>query len=137
MEKEDFPLLEDLPEELKDGVYCPNCFSGTPQKFINDYYEKESRAHDLPYFSIAQTKETRLISRSAPPIIITGCRDRREVILKLAYQTLELGFNGMIDLETSSEKRRNGGRQTSIWKGQAVPAHLDPQWLERKERQDR
>ncbi len=126
--------MQKVPAILEKEIFCPSCFDKDVLPLAQDYQAKEQAAHNLTYFSKIQSKETRLMSRKEPAITIKDCHDRQEVILKLAFMTVEMNFNSMIDVDTVSEKLRNGGYQTLRWSGSAVPVNLDLEKLELREK---
>lgn len=126
--------MQKVPALLEQEIFCPNCYDKEVLPLAEEYKAKEQAAHHLTYFSKVQSKETRLMSRREPPIAIKDCDDRKEVILKLAFMTVEMNFNSMIDVDTVSEKLRNGGHQTLRWSGSAIPVNLDLEKLELREK---
>lgn len=71
--------------------------------------------------------------RTHPVITVTDMSDRSDVIMKLAFKTLELGHNSMIDVVTKSVKVRHGGYQKMMWSGSAIPTTLDLEVLARRQ----
>jgi hypothetical protein len=131
--QEDYPLFTELPSLFAKDLFCPACFDSEARETLEHYKVREELARELPYFSQAQSKETRLMPRPHPVIKVTDLADRSDVIMKLAFRTLELGFNAMIDLETQSVKVRHGGYQTLRWSGSAAPTTLDLEMLARRQ----
>jgi hypothetical protein len=131
--QEDYPLFTEYPPFFEKNLFCPNCYAHEAKETIENYNELELKARDLPYYSQAQSKETRLMSRLHPPIKVSDLNDRKDVIMKLAFRTIELGHNAMIDFEAHSQKIRHGGYQTLRWSGSAVPTTLDLEVLARRE----
>ena len=125
--------METVDQEILAGTFCPSCFEREVAPFCEHYERLAEEAEELAYFSRAQSKETRLMDRSASTISIKECRDRQEALLKLAFKTVQLGFNGMIDVDLTSQKKREGGRQYSLWSGSAIPTQLDLEALARRE----
>jgi hypothetical protein len=135
-EAESFPLLDAIPNELDEKYFCGECYNKQAVEVIENYEKLALLAQEFPYFSKAQTKETRLVSRSNPKISVKNCADRREVILKLAAKAIQQNCNVMIDVDLISEKIRNNGRQKTSWSGSAIPVVVDPEWLERKSQRE-
>jgi hypothetical protein len=112
------------PSYLKESVFCPPCFDTKIQPAVDQYDRQLKEAHQLSIFFDNQGKETRFLSRKEKPIEVHNLSDREEVLLKLAFQAVLAGFNGLIDVQVSSEKKRNAGYQTQIYKGSGIPTML-------------
>lgn len=114
-----------VPEMLQGGAFCQPCYIHKVQPEILAYEQDVERARNVTVFDKRQTKETRHVQRLEPAVVVDHCPDREETLLRLAYLAIKAGFNGLVDVEISSKKIRNGSRQNSDWKGIGVPAEID------------
>lgn len=120
-----FTFLESVPPELSHGAYCDGCFTEKVQNALAEYEATMEAARNVSIYFKNQSKETRLFKRSKEVFRVQDCPDRDETILRLAFRAASRGYNGLIDVDVTSEKVRHGGYQTLKWSGTAVPLRLD------------
>ncbi len=124
LEQDRLNFWDQRPVYLKASVFCPPCFDSKVQPSLERYDLQMKEAHQLSIFFDNQGKETRFLSRKEKPIEVKDLADREEVLLKLAFQAVLAGFNGLIDVQVISEKRRNAGYQTQVYRGSGIPTML-------------
>lgn len=129
---EQFDLIGQKPAALVHDVYCETCYQAIAAPELEAYEAAAARARDVNVFYRTQGKESRFIRRTEKPLTIDDCADRDEAILKLAFRAARAGFNTLVDVEVNARKVRNGGWQSSIWSGRAVPARVDQAQLNRR-----
>lgn len=125
VEENFFSFLEKIPVELQKTTFCPSCYANQILPEIETYNRDLERAKDILVFEKTQGKETRFIRRTEKPLKVSDCADREEVMLRLAFQSLRRGFNGILDFEATSEKEKNRSYNKVSWKGSAIPANIE------------
>ncbi|MGZ5279880.1 MAG: hypothetical protein ACXWC9_08060, partial [Pseudobdellovibrionaceae bacterium] len=118
-------FLPSLPAGFETGAFCPPCYAEQVQPAIEAYDQDIERAKEVIVFLKRQTKETRHVKRLHDPVVVDHCLDRDETLLRLAYQAVKAGYSGLVDVEISSVKIREGSRQHSDYSGYGVPAEID------------
>lgn len=119
--EDSFALDLKISPEFKHGAYCPDCFHQTVSPAEIEYEERLALARAVSVYLKGQGKETRLMKRKHPPLLVEDCQDREEALMKLAFAAVQLGYRILIDVDLVSTKVRHGGYQTLIWRGSAVP----------------
>lgn len=127
-----FLFLTALPAGLALGSYCVSCFDAHVRPEVETYQQKLDQAKNVNVFFLSQSKETRFVRRIEKPIKVENCQDREEAILRLAFLAVEANKNSLVDVDLSSTKVRNGGWQSSLWSGRAIPADIDEANLQRR-----
>jgi hypothetical protein len=122
-----FSFLPQIPADLLHHVYCDACFSEKVATELSNYDEMVEQAKNVIVYEKNQGKETRLIKRQVPPVRVSECTDKEELILRLAFLALRAGFNAIIDVDIKSEKVKIDGYTTTKWHGSAVPANVNPE----------
>ena len=100
-------------------------------KSLAEYEDKMARAKEMYFFFNTQRSLLPVLKKATNPIRVENCEDRDETVLRLAFLSVDQGYNSVIEAEVVSAKVRNGGHHKHFWKGTAFPANLD---LERFER---
>lgn len=131
LKKDSFSFLTTIPEELRHQIYCGSCFDQKVAPALADYEATLQRARNVNVFFKTQSEETRLMRRSEKPIKVSGCEDKEETLLRLAFLAAQAQFNTLIDVVISSEKVRMQAYQTTRWNGSAVPLNVDESRLKR------
>lgn len=131
LEEDSFSFLAKVPEELSHLAYCPRCFQEKISPELEAYNEIMERAKDIAVFYKAQSKETRLMSRKASPLLVADCSDKEEAVLRLAFFAAKANFNGLIDVDVNAKKVREGAYQTLTWSGSGIPANISEKKLNR------
>jgi hypothetical protein len=127
-----FAFRSSVAPELKHTYYCQGCHAEHVEPALAEYGEVMERARNVYCFTVNSKKRfIPLLKRAQVEVRVEGCGDRDETFLRLAFQAAELGFNAVIEADVQSEKVRNGGYQTSLWRGRAVPANVDTAKIER------
>ncbi len=129
LEEESFLFLPLRPPESLQTTFCGPCFDAQVAPILENYSQTLERAKEILIFTKTQNKETRFIRRDEDRIHITACSDREEVVMRLAFQAAQRNFNGVIDMEVSTRKVRDGSYQTTEWTGSGIPAHVNPEKL--------
>lgn len=124
LDEDYFSFLKKTPEMLSYTTYCNSCHDQNILPEITKYNEMLETAKNILVFMKAQFKETRLIKRLADPIHVTECADYDETLLRLAFQAVELNYNGIIDVDIISKKIKVGKYQTTVFSGTAIPANV-------------
>ncbi len=122
--EDNFSFLTEVAPELKHEVYCPPCFNLHVSDQWDDYQATMEKAKNINVYLSNQSKETRLIKRIQKPIKVSGCKDHDETLLRLAFQAVKAGFNGLIDVDLVSQKVKIAGYQTQTWSGKGIPVEL-------------
>ncbi len=120
-----FPFLNPRPEELSHRLYCGICFDEKVAPALEAYEREANLARNVIVYYRKQGEETRFMKRKEKPLKVEGLSDRSDALMQLAYQAVRAGFNSLIDVEITSEKKRDAGYQTTLWKGIGVPTQLD------------
>jgi hypothetical protein len=133
VDEETFAFLKRLPAGVALGVYCNPCFDAQVKNELDRYTEKMARAKNVNIFYLTQSKESRFVRRIEKPIEVTGCHDREETILRLAFLAIEAGNNALVDVALNAGKiTHDGGYKTSRWSGKAIPADIEESALKRR-----
>lgn len=119
-----FSFLKEIPGELSHSVYCRHCYEDKIAPELDSYNEAMQRAKEIAVFYKDQSKETRLMSRKSAAILVADCADKEEAVLRLAFLAAKLNFNGIIDVDVSAKKIRDGAYQTQSWSGSAIPTNI-------------
>lgn len=122
----DFSFLNNVPKDLSYDAYCPHCFDEKVRPAKESYEDMISRAGEVFIFYKTQSKETRTIKRKEEPVRVVNCHDKDETLLRLAFLAVSANFNSLIDVVISSQKMIIDGYQTSVYMGEGVPVHIDP-----------
>lgn len=118
-------LDENVPDPLKGGgVFCNSCFESKAAPLLNEYDQIVERAKEVFVFFKEESKETRLIRRSEKKFKVDG-EDKDDIVLKLAFLAAKAGFNAVVDIEVSAEKRRDGSYKLVSWSGAGTAAQVD------------
>lgn len=125
LKKDSFSFLTTLPKELSHQIYCGRCFDQKVAPALAEYETHLRKARNVNVFFKTQSEETRLMRRSEKPIKVSGCEDKDETLLRLAFLAAQANFNTLIDVVITSEKVRMEAYQTTRWNGSAVPINLD------------
>lgn len=132
LEKNPFPFLPKVPDELKHRSYCAPCYFAKVEPVQSQYNRDIEKARQVFIFIKAKSEETRLLSRSEKPLRVIDCEDQKETVMRLAYQASQAGYNAVIDVVVEPKKVRNHGYQTSTWQGVGVPTMVDAERLNRE-----
>ncbi len=117
-------FLPKLPKELSHTTYCGPCYDVKISPQIEAYDLTMEKAKNINIFYKNESKETRLVERNEKPLKVENCPDKEETILRLAFLAALANFNSIIDVDLVSTKVRHEAYQTSIWRGQCLPAQL-------------
>lgn len=124
LEEESFSFYLSLPAVLRHQSYCLQCFSQSVQPELDRYEELMVQAREILVFEKSQSKETRLIRRDENPVRVNDCIDRDEAVLRLAFQTVQKGYNAIIDMDLVGKKVIRDGYQKTYWSGTAIPTQV-------------
>lgn len=126
-----FAFQPKVSEVLRHSHYCPACHQEHVEPALAEYEDKMARAKEMYFFFNTQRSLLPVLKKATNPIRVENCEDRDETVLRLAFLSVDQGYNSVIEAEVVSAKVRNGGHHKHFWKGTAFPANLD---LERFER---
>lgn len=121
--------MKQVPEELSHSTYCIPCFDEKVAAPLAAYNESLAQARNIMIFDKTQGKETRFIRRKERPVKVQNCLEENEVMMRLAFLAVEMGYNGVVDVKITSEKVRMGTYQTLTWSGTGVPTEIDQRKL--------
>jgi len=125
LEPDSFSFLEKVPEHLRHGTYCRACYEEKVAPELAAYAEAMERAKHI-YIFYKKHEYLRIIRRSRKILSVRDCKDRKDVLLRLAFLAAQQSFNALVDVELIPEKVRNFGYQTSNWTGTGFPAEVKP-----------
>ncbi len=120
-----FAYCNPLPPALSHRLYCGVCFDETVAPALASYEAAVEKARFVNVFYKGQGEETRKMRRLEKPLKIEKCKERSEVLLRLAFKAAEAGFNCLLDVHITSEKVRAGSYQSTLWTGTGVPLSVD------------
>jgi hypothetical protein len=130
-----FLLLEKIPAPLAHAHYCASCYDTQVAPALATYDEMAEKANDIYFITKNYTGYVHVQRRHTKRVLVKDCADRRETILRMAFQAAELGMNALIESEVESFNTRKdgkpGGYQSARWKGSAMPAQINGEQLER------
>lgn len=125
VEPSDFSFFTTLPEEIVHGAYCSDCFISRVQPVIEQYNATLEAAKNINVYEKNQSKETRFLSRKEKAVSVENCPGRQEALLRLAFLTVQKGFNAVIDVKIDGKKIIKGTYQTTVYSGSGVPSTVD------------
>lgn len=128
-----FSFREKVAEELRHSTYCQACYDEKVAPELAVYAGELARAKQISVFS-KKAGYLRIIRRSKQMLSVRDCRDRDEVVLRLAFAAAQQSYNSLIEVELIAEKVRNFGYQKSNWTGTGFPADVEPEknWRNRR-----
>lgn len=132
LKKNSFSFLPVIPTELTHHIYCGHCYDEKVAPALSTYNETMAKARNVNVFFKTQSEETRLLRRAEKPITVTGCEDKNETLLRLAFLAAQANFNTLIDVVITSEKVRMQAYQTTQWKGSGIPLYMDEDRLPKR-----
>lgn len=124
MEDEAFAFLDTIPDELTHGVYCANCHGATVQPALELYQQNLKKAGEVFLFD-KKIKQVPVIKQSQTKIFVSACKDKQEMILRLAFKAVALSYNAIVKTVLVCEKVKINGYQTSNWSGSGYPANVN------------
>lgn len=124
VEEGHFSYMAKVPADLSHTIYCAPCYDAKVADEMVRYNETMEKARNINVFEKGQGKETRLIKRKEQPVRVGACPDRQEVLLRLAFQAAELGYNGILDVDIRSEKVFDNSYQSTRYSGTGIPANF-------------
>jgi hypothetical protein len=120
-----------LPEKLSHLNYCARCYDEHVAAELAHYEVLAEQAKNVYFLTDSYLGYVRVLQSHTERISIPDCDDRREIILKMAYQAAELGYNALIKSRVESRSVNIDGYHSSRWKASALPAKIDEVQLER------
>lgn len=124
VDEDAFSFLKTVPAELAHGTYCNLCFDSKVAPEKARYDEMMEAARNIMVFMKKQAKETRLIKRYEPDVVVEDCADEAETLLRLAFFAAQLKYNSLIDVQITPKKVKQGQYQTTVYCGTGIPAHV-------------
>ncbi len=125
--EESFPFLNPKPEALSHTYYCQACYDENVAPELEAYQAKLEAAKQTYFFFDRRKKPVPFLKKAREEVVVEGCADRNETILRLAFLTQEQGFNAVLDAVIENEKVRREGWQKTKWSGR--PKGLAPAGL--------
>lgn len=125
MEADSFAFSAQLPAELSHAVYCNPCFDSKVSGPLAEYEATLEQAKNVYVFMKSQSKESRLIKRKLPAVKVANCDDHDETVMRLAFAAVKLGCNGIVDVDVTAKKEKDGTYQTTKFYGTALPVKVD------------
>jgi predicted ATP-grasp superfamily ATP-dependent carboligase len=95
----------------------------TPE--LDTYDQLVAAAEQVLVFTTDQTKESRLFKRTEKALTVENCTDCKEATALLSFLATKAGFNCLVDVEFSYDKRRDGSYKIIKWSGSGIPTHAD------------
>ncbi len=118
-----FSLMASVPEGLRHSVYCHSCFQETVVPAQEAYEARIEAARGLHVF-YKNERNVPLISKSNVRVTVEDCEDKKEALLRLAFQAAEAEYNGLTHTEMTSKKVIVAGYQKTYWSGSAFPSKV-------------
>ena len=101
------------------------------EPFRDQYEETLDQAKRVNVIFKESKSTFRVLKKATKGIEVHQQPDRNEAILRLAFMAARAGFNALIDVEASSEKKRNAGWQLTTWMAKGLPAEINSHELQR------
>ncbi len=120
-----FSFLDKVPEELRHSTYCQACYDEKVAPEVATYSRAMERSKQV-YVFYKKHDYLRVIRRSRKMLSVRDCKDRKEVLMRLAFSAAQQSYNALIDVELIPEKVRHFGYQKSNWTGTGFPADVMP-----------
>jgi uncharacterized protein YbjQ (UPF0145 family) len=121
-----FSFLPKIPTDLTHSTYCVNCFDEKVAEPLAEYEATMEKAKEVMMFTKDQTKLTGHLKRKEDPITVEDCEDEEEVVLRLAFQAAQMGYNCILDVNIKNKKIINGSHKKVIFTATAIPITIDP-----------
>ncbi len=121
-----FSFLEKIPEELRHVTYCQACYDAKVAQELDGYAQAVERAKQIFIF-YKKHDYLQIIRRSKKMLKVSECKDRKEVLLRLAFFAAQQSYNALINVELIPEKVIIAGYQTTNWTGTGFPADVKPE----------
>lgn len=131
LEKDSFSFLPIIPKELSHKSYCGPCYDSKVAGQLQTYQHTMARAKQVFVYGKEQGEETRLMSKNEKPLLVEGCVDKDETLLRLAFLAAMNDFNTLLNVVITSKKVRDEGYQKTLWSGTGIPTTLDPKQIEK------
>lgn len=128
-----FAFLEQKPGITAHNTFCRSCFDLQVVPEINAYEQTMEDARNIHVFFKGQGKEIKALNIQRPDLLleVKDCVDHNETVLRLAFLAAKRKYNVILDVETQSEKVHDGSYHTLKWHGKGIPAHGEPDKLNR------
>jgi len=121
-----FSFLTKIPKDLTHSTYCVNCFDEKVAEPLAEYEATMEKAKEVMMFTKDQTKMTGHLKRKEDAISVVDCEDEEEVVLRLAFQAAQMGYNCILDVNIKNRKIINGSHKKVIFSATAIPITIDP-----------
>ncbi len=124
IEEDAFSFLDVQKPEMLHTTFCNTCFDEKIAPDLADYQQTMEAAKNIEVYFKDQGKETRLMKRIDVVFKIVDCPDRNEAIMRLAFKTVKMGFNSVIDVDIIGKKVKMGAYQTHSYQATGVPSNI-------------
>ncbi len=126
-----FSYMTKIPADLSYHNYCPFCYDAVVAPALVDYEATLEKAKDVYFLTRNYPGYIPVVRKANKDVRVDACPDRREAILRMAFQAAEQGFNAIIDAEVEAYKTGGGRYFASLVRGRATPADVNGEHLER------
>lgn len=127
-----FSFYTKVPVELSHTRYCPACYN----RYIIDaqakYDEIMTLARDVYIFYLGRKGRLPILSESKKKLSVPACLDKDEILMRIAFQAAELGFNAVIETDLVVKKTRDSrAYQSATWSVTGFPVKVDTKKIDR------
>lgn len=131
LEAGSFSFLKTIPAELSHTQYCSVCFQKHVTPAQSKYEETMNLARNVYIFYLGRKGNLPVFEQSKRKLSVPQCSDRDEILLRLAFQAAELGYNAITETDVIRTKVRDGAYQTMSWSVTGYPAKVDVKKIDR------
>lgn len=131
LEEGTFSFLPKVPTELSHTQYCTVCYDQHIADALTEYNATLEKAKDVYIFYLGRKGNLPVFEQSKRKLSIAQCSDRDEILLRLAFQAAQLGFNAITQTDVIRTKVRDGAYQTMSWSVSGFPAKVDVTKIDR------
>ena len=123
VDENSYPYLNLFQKSVAQGAHCPSCYQEKTQEAIEDYNVLLKRAQNLEvFYRRINGKETRLMKRIDPLVVLENCLDEKDILIRLAFVAVQRDAECVVDIEVFSEKQKEGSYSLVTWRGSGFPA---------------
>lgn len=121
----DLTYYKTLPPVLSHGQYCSRCFAGEVIPALQTFRSTLKKAKKVYIVDKPSRRALPILRKLEKPLTVSGCVDREDAFMRLAFQAVEKGFNAVVKANVEYKKVRNFGYQKMMWEGTGYAAELD------------
>jgi len=123
IDEDTFSFLDVKKPEMAHSTFCNTCFDQHIAADLVLYEQTMETAKNISIYYNDQGKETRLMKRIDVLLTVNDCTDRNEIIMRLAFKAVQMGFNAVIDVDIVATKVRTGAYQTHMYRATGIPSN--------------